>query len=511
MPTVAVQGDHYKVIREIGAASTILLKNTNNVLPLTVKNLKRVGIFGSDAGPHPDGPNICSDGHSEQVSVVGVIISADILHSYSKGCDEGTLALGWGSGIANFPYLIDPLAAITQHIQSIDPTVVIEGVLGDYNFANQTAIASLADTCLVFVNADSGEGYINVGGNAGDRNNLTLWKGGEALIDNVAASCANTIVVQHVVGPVLVESWIDNPNVTAVLHAGIPGQESGNAIVDVLFSDGSQSTNPSGRLPYTIAKQRSDYGADVLYTSSPSPQITYSEGLNIDYRWFDSNNITPRFEFGFGLSYTTFGYSGLKASISKSRRANKQQPTTASQAHTTSALASSKPAAVSSAPTSIASQSASATVSVSSVSASAPTSASISASASASGNATSTATAPGVISSPVGDIGGPAALYEIAATVSFKVQNTGHVGGHEVSQLYLGFPSSYNEPPQVLRGFVRTFLNPGQSETISIPLRQKDLSVWDVVKQEWVMVTGAVTVSVGSSSRNIHLTGILNV
>jgi beta-glucosidase len=154
-------------------------------------------------------------------------------------------------------------------------------------------VASLADTCIVFVNADSGEGYITVpmipesaGGNFGDRNNLTLWHGGDTLITNVASVCANTIVVQHVVGPVLVESWIDHPNVTAVLHAGLPGQESGNALVDVLFSDGSQSTNPSGRLPYTIAKQRTDYAADILYSSGmTTPQITYDEGVNIDYRW----------------------------------------------------------------------------------------------------------------------------------------------------------------------------------------------------------------------------------
>jgi beta-glucosidase len=85
----------------------------------------------------------------------------------------------------------------------------------------------------------------------------------------------------HIVGPVLVEAWIDNPNVTAVLNAGIPGQESGNGLVDILFG----AVNPSGRLPYTIAKQRTDYGTDVLYTSADTtPQITYTEGTDIDYK-----------------------------------------------------------------------------------------------------------------------------------------------------------------------------------------------------------------------------------
>jgi hypothetical protein len=83
----------------------------------------------------------------------------------------------------------------------------------------------------------------------------------------------------------------------------------GNSLTDVLYG----YYNPSGRLPYTIARKREDYGADVLYSSSdPIPQITYGEGLLIDYRWFDAKNIAPRFEFGFGLSYTTFEYGYLE-------------------------------------------------------------------------------------------------------------------------------------------------------------------------------------------------------
>ncbi|KAJ7099740.1 beta-glucosidase [Mycena epipterygia] len=481
---VNVQGDHYKLIREIGAASTILLKNTKGTLPLQVKNIKRIGIFGSDAGPNPDGPNGCGD----------------------RGCDQGTLAMGWGSGTTNFPYLIDPLAAITAHIQSIDPTVVVEGVLNDYNTAQITTVASLADTCVVFVNADSGEGYITVGGNAGDRNNITLWHGGEALIATTAASCANTIVVQHVVGPVTVEAWIDHPNVTAVLHAGLPGQESGNALVDVLFSDGSQATNPSGRLPYTIAKQRADYPADILYTSSDTtPQITYTEGVKIDYKWFDANNITPRFEFGFGMSYTTFAYSGLRTShVGHSRPVHTSSSATAVSSKSASAISTKSVIANA---TMSASASASTSITASAASASISASASGSGSASVSFNATSTASAPAAGSSAVGDIGGPAALYEDLLTITFTVQNTGGIAGNEVSQLYLGFPAAYNEPPKVLRGFVRTMLNRGQSNTVSIPLRQKDVSVWDVVSQKWVIATGTFKVMVGSSSRAIHLEG----
>lgn len=114
--------------------------------------------------------------------------------------------------------------------------------------------------------------------------------------------------------------------------AGLPGEQSGPSIVDVLYGN----VNPSGRLPYTIAKQSSDwptrmcsfrliterdphiiwmndYDPDTLELSlSLAPTITYTEGLFTDYMYFDEHSIAPRFEFGFGLSYQfTATYSGL--------------------------------------------------------------------------------------------------------------------------------------------------------------------------------------------------------
>lgn len=153
--------------------------------------------------------------------------------------------------------------------------------------------ASAAATAIVFVNSDSGEGYITVEGNAGDRNNLSLWHSGDSLIEAVAAVNSKTIVVIHSVGPVILENFIELENVVAVVWAGIPGQESGNGLVDVLYG----STSPNGKLPFTIAKAMTDYGTEV----TPGPVDDFTEGLFIDYRHFDQANITPRFEFGFGM------------------------------------------------------------------------------------------------------------------------------------------------------------------------------------------------------------------
>lgn len=77
-----------------------------------------------------------------------------------------------------------------------------------------------------------------------------VLRSGDALIKSVADNCANTAVIINTVGPVIVTSFIDHPNVTAVLNAQLPGQESGNSLVDVIFG----AVNPSGRLPYTMGK-----------------------------------------------------------------------------------------------------------------------------------------------------------------------------------------------------------------------------------------------------------------
>lgn len=110
-----------------------------------------------------------------------------------------------------------------------------------------------------------------------------------------------------------VDAWIDHPNVTAVIYAGLPGQESGNSLVDILYGD----INPSGRLPFTIAQKEEDYGhlLNATVTFDYFPEDNFTEGVYIDYRYFDAKNITPLYEFGYGLSYTTFEYADLSTAV----------------------------------------------------------------------------------------------------------------------------------------------------------------------------------------------------
>jgi beta-glucosidase len=102
-----------------------------------------------------------------------------------------------------------------------------------------------------------------------------------------------TIVVIHSVGPIILEKILALKNVIAIVWAGLPGQESGNALVDILFGD----VSPSGRLPFTIAKKETDYGTAIATGGIDN----FSEGIFIDYRNFDKAGIEPRYSFGFGL------------------------------------------------------------------------------------------------------------------------------------------------------------------------------------------------------------------
>ncbi|KXS13088.1 glycoside hydrolase family 3 protein [Gonapodya prolifera JEL478] len=268
---VDVQAHHKVYIREVGAASAVLVKN-NRTLPLSLSNAtyKTIAVIGEDAFGPSNGLNSCAD----------------------HGCVDGTVAQGWGSGTTYFPYIVAPVDGIKA---KADPHNL--SVVSTSSASLAPSIATMADIAIVFVFANSGEEYITV-----DRNDLHLWHDGDALVKSVA-DVQKTIVVIHSPGPVLVP-WIHHPNITAVVFAGMPGQETGNAIADVMFGD----VNPSGRLPYTVAASPNDYPAHVERDAS---EAHYTEGILVDYRWFEARNITPVFPYGHGLSYTTFAYSNL--------------------------------------------------------------------------------------------------------------------------------------------------------------------------------------------------------
>ncbi|KAK8085760.1 beta-glucosidase G [Apiospora hydei] len=187
---------------------------------------------------------------------------------------------------------------------------ITEGFLNqkDYEFGTLAAVKARAKkdgaiVCIVFLKTWAEEGA--------DRKHLSVDWDGEEVVASVAKDCPNTVVVTHSSG-INVLPFADHPNVTAIVAAHYPGQESGNSIADILYGD----VNPSGHLPYTIAFNGTDYNAppttQVNTTGIDDWQSWFDEKLEIDYRYFDAHNISVRYEFGFGLSYTTFELADVK-------------------------------------------------------------------------------------------------------------------------------------------------------------------------------------------------------
>lgn len=404
----------------------VLVKNTNNALPL--KSPQLISLFGFSAktpdsfnvgngvwnlGYYPQGLNDTWYEYTE---------NGTVSVQYGRGIAiNGTIISGGGSGANQPPYISSPFEALSIRAQQ-DGTALY----WDFEKTNPQ-VDGTTDACIVDVNAYASEGW--------DRPNLHDDYT-DSIILNVAKNCSNTIVIFQNAGARLVDTFIDHPNVTALVFAHVPGQDSGRALVSLLYGD----ENFSGKLPYSLPKNESDYaGLDKPSQAEGEfalfPQSNFTEGVYIDYRSFDARNVTPRYEFGFGLSYTTFAFSGLD--VAKADNAS-------------------------------------------------------------------------TASYPTGEVveGGQEDLWDVLATVSATVTNTGSVAGAEVAQLYVGIP---NGLVRQLRGFEKPVLAANESASVSFPLTRRDLSTWDVAAQKWLLQTGSYSVYVGSSSRDLPLTGTLTI
>lgn len=277
-----VRGDHAQLIREIGAAGTVLLKNTKGTLPLANGRIS-IGIFGNDA-PLPE-------------------VGSAILRDYTahQGFGIGTQDVGAGSGSARHTSLVSPMDAIATKVNGMGGRVQYIFDHGLLAAGITNSIYPTPQVCLVFLKSYASESF--------DRPSLDLQSNATRVVEQVAGMCTSTIVITHSPDVILMP-WVDNENVTAILAAHYPGEQSGNSIADILWGE----TEPSGRLPYTIPKDASSYGPPVVNLTQPATnpldwKADFSEGLMIDYRHFDENEIEPLYEFGYGMGFTTFDLS----------------------------------------------------------------------------------------------------------------------------------------------------------------------------------------------------------
>lgn len=247
---VDVRADHATIALQVAQDAITLLKNDDNLLPLS----KDANLFllGTGQQVNPDGMNACSD----------------------RACDTGTLGMGWGSGTARYATFDDPLTAIKANAANVTAFYT-----DDFPTDKKLGTVTEDDVAIVFISSDSGENSNTVEGNAGDRSNtgLAAYFNGDELVQDAAAKFSNVVVVVHTVGPILVESWYDLPSVKAILFAHLPGQEAGTSLTNVLFGD----VSPSGHLPYSIPTAEDDYPDSLSLVGFDFGQIqdTYTEGL----------------------------------------------------------------------------------------------------------------------------------------------------------------------------------------------------------------------------------------
>ncbi|GIZ49708.1 hypothetical protein CKM354_001273500 [Cercospora kikuchii] len=410
----------------------VLVKNVNNSLPLIKP--RTLSVFGYDAiaqshfnpgtGDWTQNREAIDLSQPQEQQIMRNQPMSDAPSKFM-----GTLIVGGGSG-SNVPaYISSPYDALQARAYDDDTSIL-------YDFTSyDPRVMPESDACLVFINEYASEAW--------DRPGLADEESDD-LVRSVASQCNNTIVTIHNAGPRLVDEWIENDNVTAVIFAHLPGQDAGRAVVSLLYGNAS----PSGRLPYTVAKKVSDYGelAGPCIDKSRDPQCDFEEGVNIDYRSFLARSVTPRFEFGFGLTYSSFEYSGLSINMN-----------TTSTADSTST-----------APVYV--------------------------------NGTTDQNSD---RDDMG-VGGLNSLFENVGTISATVKNTGSVTAAEVAQLYVQIPVpkdslGNNLNTRVLRGFQKVEFLPGEEAQVEFSLRRKDISYWNAVNQTWVVPSGEFEVFVGKS------------
>jgi beta-glucosidase len=281
--------------QHIAEESIVLLKNSGNLLPLKAPG--SIAIIGSHADK-----GVLSGGGSAQVDPPG----GNVADPHPGGAR-------WGETVY-FP------SSPMKYIQKHAPNAKVEFNPGTDN-ASAAALAKSSDVAIVFVNQPMYESH--------DARTLSLPDNQDALVSEVAAANPHTIVVLETGGPVTMP-WADQ--VAAILAAWYPGIGGGQAIANLLFGD----VNPSAKLPVTFAKSDSQLafpevpGIDLkpvqiqLPTVMRGQRIMHNEmrlppfdvdynvqGAKVGYKWFESKQIQPLFWFGFGLSYTTYEYSGL--------------------------------------------------------------------------------------------------------------------------------------------------------------------------------------------------------
>jgi beta-glucosidase len=253
---------HVAVARTVAQDGAVLLKNADAILPIDTSAVHSIAVIGEGAGQH-------------------------------------TMSAGGGSAVVPGTGTVTPFNGIKARAGS-RITVNYASGASSVLTAQAAELARRSDLAIVYATDFESEER--------DLTNIDLPAAQNALIDAVAAANPNTIVVLNT-GSAVTMPWADK--VKGILEAWYPGQESGSAIAALLFGD----VNPSGKLPVTFPTSLRQVPASrTAEWPGANGTVQYAEGLQVGYRWYDAQHLTPLYPFGYGLSYTTFAFSQLTVS-----------------------------------------------------------------------------------------------------------------------------------------------------------------------------------------------------
>ena len=258
---------HHALARRAAAESVVLLKNEDDLLPL--KPGQSVALIGDFAQtPRYQGAGSSSVNATRVDNLKDAAEADDItLAGFCAGYER--------SGTPN-PAFVEEAAALARK-------------------------ADVAVLCMGLDESSESEGL--------DRSHICIPENQKQLLEAVAQANENLVVVLSA-GSVVETGWVSRCK--AVLHAYLGGQAGAGAIMDVLTG----RVNPSGKLAETLPLTYEDTPA-ARYFPGKQQNVEYREGLYIGYRYYETAHVPVRYPFGYGLSYTTFAYSDLKADADK--------------------------------------------------------------------------------------------------------------------------------------------------------------------------------------------------
>ncbi|MCB0570850.1 MAG: glycoside hydrolase family 3 C-terminal domain-containing protein [Phaeodactylibacter sp.] len=264
---------HHDLARKVGGECAVLLKNEGSILPIQAGKTQKVAVIGAFAKtPRYQGAG------SSQVKPTQIANAYDELSKIMAG----KTTLSYAEGYTH------------------------EGTTDDAMLAEARKQATAADIAIVFAglpDSYESEGF--------DRSNIDMPEGHNQLIEAVAAAQPNTVVVL-MNGSAITMPWAAKAK--AIVEGWLGGQAGGGALADVLTG----KVNPSGKLSETFPQRLEDTPAFLDFPGRQG-HAHYGEGLFIGYRYYDKKKIEPLFPFGYGLSYTTFSYTGIQASTSSAK------------------------------------------------------------------------------------------------------------------------------------------------------------------------------------------------